>query len=572
MRDREITRIDLGLLSVLMGVATTVFFYRYGIGNQISELPIVMRAIDPGYLLGDFYTDATGGPGPRFYFARLVALFANPQTLPYVCFAGVLLSNVATAWITLLTGTALFAGSVTAAAGAATLVMCVPAFRLGYADRIYADQLLASSLAGPLLLTAVYLGLRGRPLYAATAAGLAALVHPTFGPEGGAVALMVCTAAIASNRGDTKRWQRLAGAFGLLALFTAASAIPSLISLSGDAATPGQFLAIETFFRHPRHNLLSAQNGTDLVRTLIFAGGVGLSLWVWRRTHPPLELLRLAAIVLIALPAVCLLGALLFELYPTRPGAIARPLRLLWLSKWLGLIIVGGALFLPRNRTAGTPTMSVWPAAVAALLIVANRQMSWGAIACLGLYAAAIALLVSRARPTAARVALVAVPLLLLVQIFAGPARLPETWLRRTERIRPALSLAGRTGSSAELARWAREHTPGDAVFLAPPDFGSFRLLAERALVVDFKSFPFQNSAMREWQQRLFDCYGEPRRVGWDALAEMEESYRRLDVIARVQSRCRYGATYAIIDAEVASSVPARFATAEHKIIALTGR
>ena len=77
MRDREVTRIDLGLLSVLMGVATTVFFYRYGVDNQISELPIVLRAIDPGYLLGDFYTDATAGPGPRFYFARGVALFAS---------------------------------------------------------------------------------------------------------------------------------------------------------------------------------------------------------------------------------------------------------------------------------------------------------------------------------------------------------------------------------------------------------------------------------------------------------------------------------------------------------------
>ena len=91
----------------------------------------------------------------------------------------------------------LFAGSISAAAGAATLVMSVPAFRLGFADRIYADQLLASRVAAPLLLAALYFGLRRRPLLAATASGFAALAHPTFGPEGGVITLSVYAAAAA---------------------------------------------------------------------------------------------------------------------------------------------------------------------------------------------------------------------------------------------------------------------------------------------------------------------------------------------------------------------------------------
>jgi hypothetical protein len=74
---------------------------------------------------------------------------------------------------------------------------------------------------------------------------------------------------------------------------------------------------------------------------------------------------------------------------------------------------------------------------------------------------------------------------------------------------------------------------------------------------------------MREWQRRLFDCYGEPRGVAWEALKEMNENHRRVNVAARVDSACRYGATYAILSTDAPTAGPALFENAEYKVIAL---
>ena len=67
----------------------------------------------------------------------------------------------------------------------------------------------------------------------------------------------------------------------------------------------------------------------------------------------------------------------------------------------------------------------------------------------------------------------------------------PPTWRRPL-----GLKLAGLQGDDAgylELAAWARENTPKDAVFLVPPDEESFRVHARRAIVVNFKGV--RNSA-----------------------------------------------------------------------------
>jgi hypothetical protein len=125
------------------------------------------------------------------------------------------------------------------------------------------------------------------------------------------------------------------------------------------------------------------------------------------------------------------------------------------------------------------------------------------------------------------------------------------------------------TGSEVGAARWASRHTAGDAVFLTPPDFGLFRLVAERAIVVDFKAFPFQEPAMRAWRRRLIDCYGEPTGTGWRALEEMKLHHRRVDVSARLASTCRYGATHAVLPLETPTSLPVLFQNGEYRVVAL---
>lgn len=56
---------------------------------------------------------------------------------------------------------------------------------------------------------------------------------------------------------------------------------------------------------------------------------------------------------------------------------------------------------------------------------------------------------------------------------------------------------------------WIREHTPQDAIFLAPPESHSeFTWIAEHARIVDYKLFPQTAPYILEWYERLNDVTG----------------------------------------------------------------
>jgi hypothetical protein len=65
-------------------------------------------------------------------------------------------------------------------------------------------------------------------------------------------------------------------------------------------------------------------------------------------------------------------------------------------------------------------------------------------------------------------------------------------------------------GDYLEICRWARDKTPTDAVFLVPPDDEAFRLHAQRAIVVNFKSVPQLSGELIEWRRRLRRVLAEP--------------------------------------------------------------
>jgi hypothetical protein len=57
----------------------------------------------------------------------------------------------------------------------------------------------------------------------------------------------------------------------------------------------------------------------------------------------------------------------------------------------------------------------------------------------------------------------------------------------------------------SNLAIWSKENTESNSVFLIPLDFEKFRLISNRAVVVDWKAFPFQKKSILEWGERICD-------------------------------------------------------------------
>jgi hypothetical protein len=129
----------------------------------------------------------------------------------------------------------------------------------------------------------------------------------------------------------------------------------------------------------------------------------------------------------------------------------------------------------------------------------------------------------------------------------------PPTWRRPL-----GLKLAGLQGDDAgylELAKWARENTPKDAVFLVPPDEESFRVHARRAIVVNFKGVPQLGAELPEWRDRLRDVLdldtprllALPRPMG-HTLQAIRARYDGISLKQHAQIAKRYSARYVILD------------------------
>ncbi len=57
-------------------------------------------------------------------------------------------------------------------------------------------------------------------------------------------------------------------------------------------------------------------------------------------------------------------------------------------------------------------------------------------------------------------------------------------------------------------ANWCRHNLPPGTRLLVPPEASAFRLHAERAVVVDYKCFPFAPAEVIEWRRRMLDIAG----------------------------------------------------------------
>jgi hypothetical protein len=98
-----------------------------------------------------------------------------------------------------------------------------------------------------------------------------------------------------------------------------------------------------------------------------------------------------------------------------------------------------------------------------------------------------------------------------------------------------------------EACTWIREMTPRAAVILAPPARPSFTLLAQRAMVVQFKFFPFTQAEVLEWHRRLLDLTGGRRpRDPVNPEAELNEFYFQLTDVEIARLAQKYGADYVL--------------------------
>lgn len=620
------------VVSLVLFALVAVLLRGYSIveyqSDSVSQIPLVLRAADPAYLAGDWFVNLQSASPTRYAFAQIMGALTRVIGIEAAYFAAHLVAVLMTALVTYGVVVKALGGGRLAGLIAAVLVLAVELVDYGAVIRVILPSFAPLSLAQPLVLLAIGLALARRPVWCALAAGAASAFQPLVGIVPGALALGALAAAALLDQ-EAGRWPRLAvdrrrfaqalTGMAALAPFALFWALVQRNDAPGD-----EFIRILAHVRDPHHWLPSSWDPVVHGWMVLLLLALGSLFVAWRRRFAAEGdgfRARFVVILAAALVALCGLGYLFVEVVPLKLVAMLMPCRYLYLVVWLALLITGlvGERVLRAGGTGARLTRGGWllagnGGAYAPMLLVAGlvllrretpaRIRPWARIAAPALAWVAIAALLLRfapgglaalsltgfallawlagARRGAARLLVAALPLALFVVLAALNARerlpaigaaldraavLDITFDRVEDR---AWAEGGELAGAIEVARFARAALPADAVVLTPPAFGVFRVFAQRAIVVDFKSWPFARPG--EWHRRLTDAYpNQGVAKGWELVEEMDRRWRAVDDrhVARVAAR--YGARYAVLHRATETALPTLFTGEQFKLVEVGG-
>ncbi len=290
------------------------------------------------------------------------------------------------------------------------------------------------------------------------------------------------------------------GRLRLFAVFSGLAIATSIIFPHNfNAVLPAkQFVQIIAAFRHPHHYLPSHFPLRDYRNFSILMLGLFSSLFYLRYSRPRLVSSFFMSI-LISL-AVLLAGYLFVEVFPVRFIVKIQPFRIVFFLRWLGVVCFSSAFFVFIRNSV-------------------SRRLA-------DLFAAF----------TVAAVTLVC---------LVNSPPLPDLAIRPPSP--PKLSLYRYLSQS-----------PKDSLFLAPPDFGDMRLFPKRSIVVDWKSFPFNDDYMVGWYQRINDCYGQ---------GDLDNNYRQITDRQLSSLAEKYHFDYAILYSQTNTNCQVTFNNQTYKIV-----
>lgn len=520
-------RLRAASVVLLSGLFALAYGLRFGVHNQHTYLLRAARAAHAQLFARDWLvTRATD------YHAAFSAL------------AGVLMSGGHAGWTLALANVAvlgaaalLLYGLAREAAGAAALPVFLlligwPAFAAQHevfgsvaTSALFTNYFVPANLGSLGLLAALLLHVRGRFLWAGTAAAAAGLFHANYLVL--APPLLLLAHLVSRPAGGLRPVLAQLAPCVLVLLWR----LPELLAMSLDPlAAEGR--RIFTTIRSPHHYVPL----TFLRDFAPFFGWQLLGLVAWRCSGPPATpasaRLRAAFVsVLILVSAATLATTVVYvptvaQLYVWRLAPFGVLLALLSLAAWLA----GGAPVADRSRWARAAAGSLIAAGAFGIAWRAEPSLRW-AVAALAV-TAALGLEGRLARRHAPAVASLGAVLLALGLVRGLPGLADE-----------AKALGQPLSREERLYAWA-QRMPADALFAIPPDLDGFRLSAERAVVVDWKSTPVLPGEVCEWHRRLLLVSGRARVANED---EAVRGYQTMGPWRIARLRSQLGVDYVVL-------------------------
>ncbi len=591
------------IIAIIFGIFSTITKYRgFGLEDHIEQLPLILRAMDPAFLKNDFFLNASSASIARDVYSGLMAVLAvKPVNLPILFLFLTMMANIAIALVTYSLAKTIFNRSDRAGILAAALAMSVPTFDFGWSTIIYRTILVPTTLVIPFLLGAIYALVNNDLFLSIMLCTISAGLHPLLGLEMGAI--MLATYFLTRFRKPQKIfdwiWHQWLPAFVLFIPFVLLIMLPQLSQSSLDSA---RFVEILAHFRHPHHYILSRFNTIDFFEAAFFLIALFFLIGDLHKTGSTSTRLTFSVLSGLIL-LICLAGAFFTEVIASRLWATAQVYRLLYFLKWLGLVLVAGWIsFAPWKDSEKNLLLISVLSPISLGITVGSQKLSekWGgkvqglenflSLTTLGvpvlffaltkmdivstvLLLGGYLLFIQGIQHLPRKVVFPAIAVLSTLAVIAIGLHNYIPFMNQLSQIQ-TIGMAVNSKIHYELepdgiaiAQFARENTPADSIFLTPPNWGQFRILAFRAIVVDFKAFPFTDEGMVAWYQRILTCYGRPNQRGFNMLSELISFYFWMTDEKLQSLHEKYGFSFAVLYQETPTAFPVIYQNDSYKLV-----
>ena len=170
----------LAIMGIFLGVAYYIHTrYLFLVGDQYDNIPLMYRALDPSYLINDWYVNANSGMSVRFFYIQVIAGITHYLALSETMVILYTLSLLATILLVYYIAVEL-SGSPIVGILSALIILFLPDITLGGSEGII-PYLIPQTVAMPFVLLGFYWFLKERYLLSFTALGIATYFQMLWG-------------------------------------------------------------------------------------------------------------------------------------------------------------------------------------------------------------------------------------------------------------------------------------------------------------------------------------------------------------------------------------------------------
>lgn len=520
----------LRCLLFLMGalVALSFGFSYANVGNQATYLPHALNHLNPDFLGNDWLVNETTVYHGNFRWIVLVL-----SSLGSVGWGAAILNSslillnlyLLFSWHTEIhRRSAVFAFTLTA-----LFVILDKTSSVGD-SYLFSDGLQPSVIATTAWICAIWCFFRKQYLISGAVLAVGGMFHVNFLVLG--IGLFTLTQIFIGKQNFFSRWTAQVGPSIIVLIFS----LPMLLAATGgDEAKLAREIFLE--IRAPHHYVPASYATNFWYLSGWFVCGLA-AVYAMVDLHKRAELMSLISALGVSIAGATLLTTLIFvpqisQLYVWRLAPFLQVLSQVCVAIFL-IRQFTESFVIGRQRIA---ILLVFTAGILAIMrwVVWSAQLSIQSGAVFILVCIYAVLWVKRDRVEIQSITITRIYCLVVFAVTSAVA------LTRIESEFDKSTLAQSNNDS--LITWVRQ-TPYNTVFLIPPEMGHFRLIGERAVVVDWKSTPILPRELIVWYERLNAVSGRTVRSAEDAM----NGYRKRNLEELGDLAAQFCASYIVVD------------------------